>query len=794
MGTKEYDELKRRRDEAAQKAARARDFADELEESAKSLGHLHNVKFEYWKDLVDKLQEAFNSALLEVNRLEKQVEVLTDENQVLIAARSEKGGDLTDIEEQDAKESAKKAAETCRNQIESIQGRINSRHEQIESAKKELDQARDKWNDAKKQATLAAKDAEKLEDDAIGAEETTAKVRCWLRWDGMSNDKGDCNQSHGESKTSKAASTRRNGLPSKEELGKRFDSKLVDEVHSKITGDKVSVRIESCTESFAPIHQMAAVGIELKRSNLINSLLFRVCDKDGTVVYQEILNADHIDKLPRASSRALRHTRSFQERYDSATAVAEPEKASYTFSVWVSTNKDAFANLATVNKPKEISDVQVHDRTARSDGGLLKSGAGINRTDPKKIRMVATAQMIVDTGHGEKVRNERSIKSKVIEIGLALRDAEKAFTRAALADEVRLFLAPEWNFQTDDADNEHLYTEKERDTIVDEFELLSKSGSKWLICPGTILWGMKNKNLGITAAFNTAIFVADGKEVFRYHKKLWGSDISVSLSPFELKASFNEQRHVTLNKGRIPKSIQEALIARGFGNPKSLPLAVVTTLEKDKRWSVTADGDKLIIFEPAHKVKTVVPATFWANRLDDDMWNRCMPTGPKRSDYLLSHYFTHRGLKLAVEICADHRAGLAAIEFPNLLKVGRGTGNDAGVDIHAIASCNVDFILTRLVARTGGYALHCDGSLDLGNAYGVTKRNHSISKVGQEVGRVREANEKEEKLAWVQKRAAKIKRAQDPSKAVEGSLQTSFQGIQKTDYKLHMHRLVLVDP
>ena len=797
MGTKEYDELKRRRDDAAKKAAQARERADELEEAAKSLEQIYNQKMADWQSLVDFVQNDFDKALIETTKMEHELEILRDDVQVLDLAQKEKGGELNEEEQKQAKEKATMEALELEKKLEKIQSGFTSRHEYNQSEKKKVDDAKQKWDDAKQQSDQAAIDADKLEDDAIGAEETTTKVRCWLGWDGMFADEGDCNKSYGETKSSKAASARRNQPLTKEDLKKRIDSSLVDEVYNKISDDKVSVRIDSCTNPFVPILERNLVGIDLKRSNLIKSLLFRVRDKDGTTVYQERLDEDQIDKLPRSSSRAARHAKSFQDRYDSVTGVATPAQGPYTFSVWISANKNAFDKLAPTANPKETSDVQVHDRTRRSDDMLLKAGDGVNQATPKKVRLVCSTQMVVRTDHDASERNQRTVSNKVLEIADAIDEANNAFKRKPLDDEILLFLAPEWNFQTDDASNEHLYTENQRDAIIDQVLELSKAAPKWLICPGTILWGMKNKALGLTATFNTAIFAAKGKEVFRYHKKSWGSDISTSMSAFESKAAFNEGRHTTLNKGKLPDSIQKAFLWRSVGGPKSLPAASVTTLQKDKRWKVTINKADFIIFEPVHKLKTVVPAIFWANDLDDAMWRRCMPSGVQHSDYLKTHFFTHRELKFGVEICADHKGGRGAIDYVDATNPGRGMGNDAGVDIHVVTSCDVDLVQWKTVARKGGCVVHCDGSRMLGNVLRVSHRNQSVTKVGQVIAAARQAAADEEKKALEQGRDAKPVPAKDPGSRIAPTVCGEIeepQIINKTDYTLHLVRMVLVDP
>jgi hypothetical protein len=537
------------------------------------------------------------------------------------------------------------------------------------------------------------------------------------------------------------------------------------------TPTTVSVRIVSCTAGpFTPAGEArAVVELELKRMFRIESLLFRVVS-GATTVYQEVLNAGQLDALPETALEAsvplpivplplggdpVAHALDEAQRRlraIPAAGFARPDAGPFRFRVWVSDQPNAFAGIAPATQPVEAYGSLVHDQSLRparkatqseSDYAAKKAKVernqpGVNQTQVKKVKLVNFAIHAVLTKHVD--ATTQTVADKIGELRASLQAANAHFG-AARPDEVRILLGPEWYFQKQGLPWTHPPAVKT--TILNQLQGLSASadGNGWLLLPGTILYAEPLATSGATAVFNLMPILAAGALVHQYHKRQWGSDTQNDCTArrlhtdppwypvgFEERANGNEKRATALDAGRFPASLAAPMRLR-WGTTSGLADKAVTG-GANPSWTVTSGAQRIAVWKPGKKRLRLCHKELFANAIEDDTsWNDWIGNGLVRANFQQSNFFLHAGLKLAIEICADHGGGRAAGEYQPA--DGHALpGADGGVDIHLVSSVGVNPVPWKSVARTGGIWAYLNGEAGQCFARPIAARAAPVATVG----------------------------------------------------------------
>lgn len=616
----------------------------------------------------------------------------------------------------------------------------------LESRKKYAAGLRDKYRelrtahrDARSAAADASREAEDAENEAVDCEQSLYHAERFFAWDGIVSSDGRNNRGYPETVASKRAKARRAAKSDEvvEAQAARLTREEESELSAKLDKKNVWVRIVSCPDELVPIAGRLVAKIDVGRIFLVRSMMIRVYDKDGgKAVYQEILDADAVDRLPRTAPIAERHQDALPKRIDACDDHARPEKGPYRLVVWVSKTDGAFDGLALDVDPKERIGAQVHDQSPRKTGEVASSGVGVNQAKVHPIHLVTLAVMDQETHHGTD-REARPLDAKIDEIEKGIEEANKKLGRKR-AGELRVFLGPEWNFQK--KPYPWTNTPDDKDAVVDALETSSAKPacSQWLILPGTILWGVPSPKTGCLAVINTLVCLYEGSVVHTYNKKQWGSD--TYLSQFihdqcllETEADGWERRHNKLNDRKVPKSIATSMGSKGWSIKEGT--VEVDVMQKDVRWRIrhTPKGDArptYVVRKPGHRKLDVVPGEVFAMTLPDGAWATYFDA-LSRTDFDKPNCFTHAGLKLGVDVCADHKGAQCAVYYKKNGEPGNGAGKDKGVDLYFFTSSNVDRELWKVPARKGGYFFHSDGGNYGVIAYAITGREISAGDVGQ---------------------------------------------------------------
>lgn len=776
---KTQDVLDRERDEARQRADQAaldaKTAADEHEAALRDAA------------LADNELERASIGLEEALEVKRKAEALLPKEKVGEAIERAKGSLEESVDEGQppsfGQQDEQKATAQFSKELEEGKARVARAEQKVQEATSIKQEAAEKARkahevaDTKAQAKATTAEAlrKALKEAAVAAElalqGVKKKVR-WLAWDGTRGGgtgntyPADPNSVAAQARAAFANRTTVLTVPAKDGNSKSA---------TLYTPTTVSVRIVSCTAGpFLPVGgDRATVEVELKRMHLIKSLLFRVLDAHGAVVYQEALNEAQLDALPDTAlaAAAPRPTGAV----DAATelqarllavppgpngGLAQPADGPYQFRVWVSNQANAFAGLATNAQPAETYGSQVHDqslrgapKTGQSDGDyqnkkakVERNQAGINQTQVRRTRLINLAIHLKSTKHTQ--ATNQTVPQKIQELTTALQDANGRF-QAMRPGELRVLLGPEWYFQKVGAPFAH--TLVERDAIVQALEQLSGTpvAQGWLLAPGTILYGEPLAHSGALAVFNMLPVVAGGASVRHYHKRQWGSDTEkdctsrtdVNTPPwssvgFELAANGNEKRASKLDKGRFPPSLGAPMRAT-FGSSSRVDGKTVATVTAGQKWTIQSDGESFVCWKPGKKLLRMTRRDLFALPVEDaTAWTEWVGNTLARANYLGSNFFTHANLRFAVEICADHAGGRAASEYT--AGDGHALGGpvaDDGVDVHLVSSAGVNVFDWKIASRTGGFYAWVDSDVDDAasvktSVKKVTARTAAVTAVG----------------------------------------------------------------
>lgn len=754
---KTQDVLDRERDEARQRA-------DQAALDAKTAGDEHEAALRDAATADTELERA-SIALEEALEIRRKAEALLPKEKVGEAVERAKGAleESTDEGEPQpppfSPEDEKRTTTQFNQELEEGKARVARAEQKVQEATASKQEAAEKARrahelaegKAQALATLTEALRKALKEAAVAAElalQGVKKRTRWLAWDGTRGGgtgntwPADPNSVAALARAAYAARTTVLTVPAKDGSSKSA---------TLYTPTTVSVRIVSCTAGpFLPVGgDRATVEVELKRMHLIRSLLFRVLDARGAVVYQEALDEAQVDALPdtAAAAAAPRPTGAVDAAAELQArllaippgpngGLAQPADGPYQFRVWVSNQANAFAGLATNAQPAEAYGAQVHDqslrgapKTGQSDGDyqtkkakVERNLAGVNQTQVRRTRLINLAIHLKSTKHSH--ATAQTVPQKMQELTAALQSANGRF-QAMRPGELRVLLGPEWYFQKVGAPFAH--TAGERDAIVQALEALSNGpdAQGWLLAPGTILFGEPLAHSGGLAVFNLLPVVAGGASVRHYHKRQWGSDTEgdctartdVTTPPwssvgFELAANGNEKRASKLDRGRFPPSLGVPM-RRAFGTTSGATDKTVTTVAAGQQWLVKSGAEHFVCWKPGKKLLRMTRRDLFALPVEDaTAWTEWVGNTLARANYLGSNFFTFENLRFAVEICADHAGGRAASEYT--AGDGHALGGpaaDDGVDVHLVSSAGVNVFDWKIVSRTGGFYAWVDSDV-----------------------------------------------------------------------------------
>jgi hypothetical protein len=643
-----------------------------------------------------------------------------------------------DMSQKDYQEQLNAAAAEARKDAGNARNVAKSRELTVTSARKERDDTRAAYRKAKKEADDARVDADRLQEEALDWEQTVTTAIRFIGWDGVCSEAGECNSHYPETVASRRFHVRR-GMSEKKVLrsvAARLDGDRKEKLSASLAVHKIGVRVVSCPDTFTPIEGRLTVKLNALRLYLAQSLLIRIYDsKTAEPVYQEVLDADGIDKLPRGERLASKHHAELTPRIDACRAHARADDSPYKAVVWVARKPDAFDGLALDKDPVEKAGRCVNDHSDDTHLDPPTDGDGVNKSTAKGARILCAALMRLATAHGEE-RFDRPFANTLQQVEDGITAANTRFGDLR-TDELRVFLGPEWNFQV--RAYPWTFSSTQKDTIIEETKTLSNNGvcAQWFIMPGTVLWGDRDATTRLLPVFNTAPCVYEGSLLRAYQKKQWGLDtkipqhihdhclLEVETPRFELRND--------LNKGKVHSSLVPGMAERDW--KYSVPKPVVEVVVKDVRWHIKPpDGSDekhtFVVTKPAKRHLVVRPGEFFAMALPGDSWADTF-TGLSRDTYDVANCFEANGVKLGIDICADHKSGRCISSYYEEGETGVGAGADNGLDVYLFTSADVARNDFKCAARTGGYIFHCDGYNKTLAGYRTVARALSVADMGK---------------------------------------------------------------
>lgn len=788
--------MKRReqRQKAAKAAEDARRRADELADVAE-FARQKRDKARAFDKKFDDLNEKFKQ---ERKQLEDEASSLEEQAADPDADELEEGQTLEEAAETfaaRAREKRDKLASEYNDETRDLRQRLrDERHAEYKALRVEHQRAR-------ADAEAASDLADTAEEEAAAADEALADVYRWIAWDGIYAAAGTCNSEYAETVASKAQARRRKRSKTKvlKVQAARLTSEQLHKLSARLDASAVSLSLVTCDAEFVPIEGRLLARLHLERIDLMRSMLVRVHDAADDVVYQEILDAKAIDRLPRAQGLAGRHRATLAQRVDACRdhAGAGDGRSPFRISVWVSQTDGAFDDIELTKAPKVKKGKQVHDRS--SDGRYrTKPGVGVNQADARPMHLVTVALFEAQTSHSSP-RHDREIDDKVDEVYDAVKRAN-AKLGALRPRELRVLLGPEWNFQARDCP--WTYTADKKDDVVEAIRAMSARTrcKQWLILPGTILWGTRDPGSGCVPVLNTMVAACEGAIVHTYHKKQWGSDTPVPQFVFdecllETEADGWERRHNKLNGQGLPKSLRQSMSARGWGVDDGA--RTIDVMTKDVRWRInytpraSTDERTFVVYKPAHRKLNITPGELFAMALPAAEWPNYFGA-LTRNQFEAHNCFNHAGLELGIDICADHKGAQCAMSFKAHNRPGRGAGKDKGLDLYLFSSNTVDADFWKVAARTGGYMLHSDGAGYGVSARKIVARERGVREVGQIFIDARAACDPAQRGTDYVRPDDPGLGAPQPTVGVENLAGEKVAG--KDGYSLVLHRLILVDP
>ncbi|MBS2022946.1 MAG: hypothetical protein JST92_11080 [Deltaproteobacteria bacterium] len=653
---------------------------------------------------------------------------------------------LTEEEKKRAGEEWDKRKKSIEDKIKQLTSQVETSKKDVENREKTLQQLEEKfkaiettYKEKKAKHWTALKDAAVAEELAALGEKK--RVR-YLAWDG-SYGIGKLNTVKLPDPGSAMALVRQEFKKREQVLAIPAEDGSDEGAMSAtiFTPSTVSVRIKSCEPGpFAPIKdKRAAVAVEFKRTHLIESMMFRVLDKNGVCVYQEVLDAAHFDSIEETQAEAEAHPElaggveldELQARYKAIPAgpnggFAQQADGPYKFRVWVSSEAAAFDGLAMANDPVEVPGKTVSDQSKGKSGNdkALPDALGVNQTSVKNMKLVSAALLKEDTKLGTPSENINTQANKILN---GIKAANVHFG-AVRPHELRVFIGPEWFFQK--KAYPHALTPIDKATVENEVTNICSSadGAGWLVFPGTALYAVPLDH-GRTAVLNVMMICDATGKVYEYHKRAWGGDTDydgtyrLAENPgrwdrvtLKVTADGNERRKVALNKSRMPESLQKAIVANWTSSlaTNDRTKVTVTVGTKDSQWNVnipTRNTNFSVWKTDKKELNVSLREVFITGITDATTFDAVAAnTTLTQADVQKQSFFEYGGLKLAIEICADHKRGMApgnwvagaGRQFPNAV--------ENGVDLHVVSSHYVDLQDWKSVARQGGFILQNDGN------------------------------------------------------------------------------------
>jgi hypothetical protein len=616
------------------------------------------------------------------------------------------------------------------------------------------------------------------------------KMYVWLVWNGIYNEKGTCNQElptkdlfdkHGKEVREIFASQQKKKFKVVRVARANPDDK--ESVSVRLEVPSFSVRRYQIINEYLPTQGYCGIKIGIKRIHKVKSLLLRILDKDNTLAYQELLKGEHLfalipaqvqDSVKDEEIPALISKPSPLKKHPAGTT-ASVDKSPYTVQVWVAEKEDAFdANYdgktdPAVEKSKIVDTGFVHDNMKQDKKDSVRKLEDTHKEiSAKDVRLVNVALPFMDTtmGFHDKdyytdiagINAAADVPGKVSDDYQARID--KIFTLidkardklGELADsEVCVFIASEWYFarrisgKFPNAERWHL-TETEKNDILAKIQEKYESQDaykKWIIIPGSILWGHAasvetagggKKDAHFNYVMNTLPIMywdttANKVETRTFCKSEHGNDTPLNFVPKRIR--YKKFSNLSKDRATLPKVIIKQLrkLSAQTGDklvahmlPKKAPVitldaesgiwAVETTREKKIETATHILKTKIILIRDGKNYLRVVPSDFFAKNMrayeakDYDSWrnffNTCIDDNVKDTyiDDMQSRYFTISDLKFGCEICAESEN---AVALQNITQ-------DTGVDIHLVSACDAMQFGIYSIAKGGGFRLYSDGA------------------------------------------------------------------------------------
>ncbi|MFC1584465.1 hypothetical protein ACFL5V_02840 [Fibrobacterota bacterium] len=416
-----------------------------------------------------------------------------------------------------------------------------------------------------------------------------------LAWDGGYSLDGDCNKQTGKDLAVEYGGDIRNDrlkwpLRRTEAVPvNRAQMGDLSTISNRLEVSAISVRRYQCEKDLTPGIKRCGLKIGIKRIDRVKSLLFRVFDKNNKMVYQELFKGDELFCLMPAES--LTEEQDIGAAFDSVyTSVqdgvnaevtrpehgfASKEHNPYTSMVWVANTEDAFdtcfkdSDFENADEPDCAAGRLVnfgfkHDGMSDGKKGRVDELEGGDNTFEVKDDVCISNVVIHKTLTTLNVKDgapaitagsiEAEYKKRVDAVFDNIDRAIEKIGEPADENEYNIYLGPEWYFTrsiTREGANELLAHERwylsadEKEGIYTYLEEKFNGDDKykkWVIIPGSILWGLDAKeieearDLHFSLINNTLpVFYWDGelksKEI---SKATHGNDTPYNIQPMRI--------------------------------------------------------------------------------------------------------------------------------------------------------------------------------------------------------------------------------------------------------------------